>query len=76
MGHSITIDLSDEAYKELVAIADRKSQVPELVASEILNDLLPDPLLKLAGTIDSPVRDVAERHDEYIGEGIYAEFSR
>ena len=76
MGHTLTLEVSDEAYDELVLIAVRKSQAPELVASEILNGLLPDPLLKLMGTIDSPLSDIAERHDEYIGEGIYSDHVR
>ena len=76
MSHTLTIAVSDEAYEELVCIGSKKSQAPEKVASEILNDLLPDPLLKLMGTIDSPVPDVAERHDQYIGEGIYADHVR
>ena len=70
MGRTLTLEVSDEAYDELVLIAVRKSQAPELVASEILNGLLPDPLLKLMGTIDSPLSD------EYIGEGIYSDHVR
>jgi hypothetical protein len=68
--------VSDEAYEELLCRAGRDSQSPELVASSILSGLLPDPLLRLMGTITSPVSDVAARHDEYIGEGIYSEMVR
>jgi len=41
-----------------------------MVASTILNDLLPDPLLKLTGAVKSPPANLSARHDEYIGEGI------
>lgn len=64
------LNLSDEAYEELVRTSSEESQTPELIASKILNDLLPDPLLRLSGAIKSPAADIGLRHDEYIGEGI------
>ena len=64
------LNLSDEAYAELVRFSGEKCQTPELIASKMLNDLLPDPLLKLSGAIKSPTADIAVHHDEYIGEGI------
>lgn len=70
MGHTLVLDVSDEAYEELLRISGKATQSPEAAASKILNELLPDPLLRLCGTIDSPVTDVAARHDEYIGESI------
>jgi hypothetical protein len=76
MSHRLVLDVSDEAYEELVRVSGERSQAPELVASKILNDLLPDPLLKLTGAIKSPATDVASRHDDYIGEGIQSSHVR
>ena len=33
-----------------------------------------DPLLALAGTLECEVTDIAERHDDYIGDALLAEF--
>jgi hypothetical protein len=76
MSHTLVLDLSDEAYEELVRVSDEECQAPELIASKMLNDLLPDPLLRLSGAIKSPVVDVGVRHDEYIGEGIHLSNTR
>lgn len=70
MSHTLVLDVSDEAYDELVRVSSKAAQSPEAAASKILNELLPDPLLRLCGTIESPVADVAARHDEYVGESI------
>ena len=34
-----------------------------------------DPLLRLAGVIESELRDVSERHDDYIGQQLISELS-
>jgi hypothetical protein len=54
VSHKLALKLSDEAYAELVRISSAEHKTPELIASKILNDLLPDPLLKLAGAVESP----------------------
>jgi len=56
----------DKAFEQFVAdILDR------LAHGGIDLDDHGDPLLKLAGTIESDVPDVADRHDYYIGMAIY-----
>jgi hypothetical protein len=72
----LVLNLSDEAYEELVRFSGEERQTPELIASRILNDLLPDPLLRLSGAVKSPVADVGVRHDEYLGEGIRSGHTR
>jgi hypothetical protein len=67
MSHTLTLNLSDETYDELLRAARVREQSPESVASRLLGSSLSDPLLRLSGCIDSPVTDVAERHDEYLG---------
>jgi hypothetical protein len=72
MSRTLVLNLSDEAYEELVRVSSEECQTPELTASKILNDILPDPLLRLSGAIKSPVSDIGVRHDESIGEGIHS----
>jgi hypothetical protein len=76
MSHTLVLNLSDEAYEELVRVSCEESQTPELIAAKILDDLLPDPLLRLSGAIKSPIADVGIRHDEYIGDGIHSSHTR
>jgi hypothetical protein len=58
-------------------MAEDMQQKPEEVAAEWLTAtiqrLADDPLLKLAGTLTSEVTDAAQRHDEYLGEGLMRE---
>jgi hypothetical protein len=72
MSHMVTLNLSDEAYDELLRAARDRDQSPESVASRILDDSLSDPLLRLSGCIESPVTDLSERHDEYLGQELLA----
>jgi hypothetical protein len=71
MSQTLTLNLSDEAYDELLRAARERDQSPESVASKILDSSLSDPLLRLSGCIDSPITDVAERHDEYLGRELF-----
>ena len=76
MSRTLVLSLSDEAYEELARVSSEERLAPELVASKILNDLLPDPLLRLSGAIQSPVADAGIHHDEYIGEGVHSSDTR
>jgi hypothetical protein len=76
MSHTLVVNLSDEAYEELVRASSEERQTPGVVASKILDDLLDDPLLKLSGAIKTWVADMGVRHDDYIGEGIRSSHTR
>jgi len=67
MSHTLTLNLTDEAYNELLRAARERDQSPESVASRLLDSSLSDPLLRLSGCIESPITDLSERHDEYLG---------
>jgi hypothetical protein len=71
MSHTLVLDIPEEAYAELLRAASLNGLAPEQVAQRILEDMLVDPVLQLAGCIKSPVTDAGERHDEYIGQAIY-----
>jgi hypothetical protein len=68
---SRTIALPEKLYESLTRIGGSTSQTPEQVALKLLNESVhqfdDDPLLQLLGCIESDLKDVAERHDEYIG---------
>jgi len=70
MSHTLVLEIPEDADAELVRSAIRNGQQPETVAAEILADSLTDPVMKLAGCLSMPFDDVAERHDEYIGDGL------
>lgn len=70
MGHTLTLELTDDAYDSLVQAGQIRGQAPGAVATQLLTDILSDPLMCLAGSLSAPVSDVGERHDEYIGQGL------
>jgi hypothetical protein len=74
MGHQLTLELPDEVYGSLRQRAEQTGQTPETVAAEWLKTtaerLSDDPLLQLAGVLESTLTDTSERHDQYIGDGL------
>lgn len=56
------LEMIESKFDEL-----QKSSYEALPRAEMVTD---DPLLALAGFIESPITDVSERHDEYIGAGL------
>ncbi len=73
MGHTLTLEIPEEAYKLLLKKAREAGRTPEEMASACLSSaiqtLTDDPLLQLAGTFESAVTDMSEGHDDYIGQG-------
>ena len=70
MGHTLVVEIPEDAYVELLRSASHKGQAPERMASDILADTLTDPVMKLAGCISTPFSDAGQRHHEYIGAGL------
>jgi hypothetical protein len=77
MPRTLTIEITDDDYQQLQRWAAERSRTPEALAGEWLHGWVQvtasDPLLQLAGIVDSDITDVGERHDEYIGQAIYDE---
>lgn len=77
MGHAVTLELSEEVYQHLLKWAQQEGRTPEAVAAEYLTNVVlriaRDPLLQLAGSVESEVTDASERHDEYIGQALFKE---
>jgi hypothetical protein len=79
MAHTLTLTIPDEVYQTLVKQAGNSGRVPEELAREwlaaALQRLSEDPLFRLAGAFQFRLPDVAERHHEYIGEGLKRKLS-
>jgi hypothetical protein len=77
MTHQLTIEVSEEVFKPLLDKATASGRSPEAVASDLVaQGVFPQPgelLRRWAGAINSGIPDVAERHDEYLGQNLYDE---
>ncbi|WP_008313404.1 hypothetical protein [Leptolyngbya sp. PCC 6406] len=77
----ITIDLPEALQQTLIHQATQNQTTPENLIIQVLNQYLQpaiatadtDQLLSLIGTLDLGTTDLAENHDEYIGEALYQE---
>ena len=80
MGHMLTLDLPDQVYETLSERAKQSGKTLEDLVLEWLThttrNLTDDPLLQLAGTFESSLTDVSDRHDDYIGQGLQEELRR
>ena len=76
MGHSITLNLPDKVWQDLLRAGHDRNQSPETAAEALLAAAITDPLMSLFGSLEYSSSDISERHDEYIGAGIRAEQGR
>lgn len=74
MTHVLTLELPEQVYESLLRTANRQGQRPETVAVQWLatasESQLDDPFEQFIGAFSSNVPDWADRHDEYIGQGL------
>ncbi len=74
----MTIDIPEPVYHSLEKWAAQEGTTPEALVgvwlARRLIDLENDPLMRWAGAIDSDIADVAQRHDEYLGQSLSQEF--
>lgn len=85
MGHPIELELPDEVYAKVSALADAQKRDPETIilswvreAAERVNEAPidlgspsgQDPLFLLAGIINVPDPDSGDHHDEYFGADV------
>ena len=76
MSQLLTIQIPEIVFESLQERSKQLGKTPELVAADcVVNGmaLSDDPLMKWAGAIDSKLGDVAERHDEYLGQALAEE---
>lgn len=68
MSRSLTVTPDENTYGHLMALAAREGQSAEEWVRVTVANILDDPLIALAGSIDSGVPDLADRYDQYLGE--------
>ena len=77
MPHTLTIDIPEPVYHSLEKWAAQQGTTPEALATNWVArrviELENDPLMRWAGAIDSNVSDLAERHDDYLGQALSQE---
>ena len=77
MTHALTLELPEQVYETLLKTAKRKGQRPEAVAVQWLvtatESQQDDPFEQFIGAFSSNVPDWADRHDEYLGQGLMAQ---
>jgi len=74
MTHAVTLELPEQVYETLIKAAIRQGQRPEAVAVQWLatasESQLDDPFEQFIGAFSGNVPDWADRHDEYISQGL------
>lgn len=81
MSRTVTLELPEALYAALVDKAQQQRSTPEQLIFDSLaaafgNGAPPaeeDPLLQLAGCIETDITDIAERHHDYIGQALLDE---
>ncbi|MCG5059375.1 hypothetical protein VB834_02670 [Limnoraphis robusta Tam1] len=86
MAKTFTITLPDELEQALMVQAERLNQSLEEVVLQVLSQQIDtlsqsqltqpeenDPLLRLIGSLHVDVSDLAENHDQYLGNAFYQE---
>lgn len=73
MTNSLTLELPAPVYEWLVFKASESGRTPEQmilawVETAAKHEKDDDSLLQLAGIFEADVTDIAERHDDYIGQ--------
>jgi hypothetical protein len=75
MERTITLEIPEETYDVIEMQAETKGLRPTQIVMEWLSEAVKraqtaekDPLEALVGTLECKVTDVAEHHDDYIGQ--------
>ena len=75
MGYTLTLDITDKVYMLLRQQAQQAGKTPEEAVltwlMSTVQRLTDDPLLQLAGSFASPVTDMCNQHDAYLGQSLY-----
>jgi hypothetical protein len=80
MSQTVALHIPKELYEALRTEAAKKGRTPDALVVEWLaeairaaNRIEADPLVKLFGTLESDVTNIADRHDDYIGLSVARE---
>jgi hypothetical protein len=77
MSRTITLEIPEETYEAIEMQAESRGSEPAQMVVEWLSEAVrraqmavEDPLEALIGTLECEVTDVAEHHDDYIGQAL------
>jgi hypothetical protein len=77
MGYKMTLEIPESVYQPLRASAEKAGRSPEEVVNawlaKAVEALQQDPLLRWSGAFTAEVTDVADRHDDYLGQALLNE---
>lgn len=77
MGRTLTLEIPDTVYQALAEMAQQEGKTPEEMGAQwiaaSIERIQSDPLEKFIGAFPSDIPDWADRHDEYLGEGLMKE---
>jgi len=80
MSRTITLEIPEETYEAIEMQAETKGLEPAQMVVEWLSEAIrqaqmaaEDPLEALIGTLECEVTDVAEHHNDYIGQALAKE---
>jgi hypothetical protein len=77
MSRTLTLELAEDLYQALKDLAEKEGRSAEDLGAAWLaatiDRVANDPVMKLAGTLHSGVPDLAERHDDYLGNHLMDE---
>ena len=80
MGHTIVLEVPENLYEAIRSEAVKHGQTPDKLAAQWLDEAVrrvqsaeQDPLIRLFGTIQADVANVAEQHDRYISQSLFRE---
>jgi hypothetical protein len=88
MAKTVTITLTDDLEEVITSQAERLNKSPEEIVLQVLSQQLTtllqpnlsqaesDPLLRLIGSLNIDIPDLAENHDDYIGQALYQELKK
>ncbi len=77
MSQTLSLEIPDQLYETLKRLAEKGGRSAEDLGAAWLRLTIErvnsDPIMKLAGALQSGVPDLAERHDAYIAEHLLDE---
>ena len=77
VSQTLTLEIPETLYQALADLAEKQGKSAEDLGAAwfaaTIERIVNDPLMQLAGTLHSDVADLAERHDEYMGQHLTAE---
>jgi hypothetical protein len=88
MAKTVTITLTDNLEEAITFQAERLNKSPKEIVLQVLSQQLTtlfqpdlsqaesDPLLRLIGFLNIDIPDLAENHDDYIGQALYQELKK